>query len=142
PRTIRFREKKTGILTPNFTYETRTTGQKDRILVTTRKRIMLIVFGMIELIDLAKTPVVILGRRDATVQVDNLFDLRLYGAAERGVSRVHCQLEIKDGQLHVTDLGSSNGTYVAGKRLVPHQPYILKKGEDLALGRLPIQIMS
>lgn len=142
PTTIRFREKKTGILTGNFTYASRSAADKDRIHLSPNKRIMLFVSGMIEFIDFVKTPIVTLGRYDATTHVSNLFDLRQYGAAERGVSRIHCQLEVKDGQLYVMDMGSTNGTYVSGSRLKPHQPYALKKGEDIALGRLPLQIMS
>lgn len=34
-----------------------------------------------------------------------------------GVSRVHAKLQYRDGVLYVTDLGSTNGTYVNGNRL-------------------------
>lgn len=34
-----------------------------------------------------------------------------------GVSRVHAKLQYRDGVLYVTDLGSTNGTYVNGARL-------------------------
>lgn len=34
-----------------------------------------------------------------------------------GVSRVHAKLQYRDGVLYVTDLGSTNGTYVNGRRL-------------------------
>lgn len=34
-----------------------------------------------------------------------------------GVSRVHAKLQYRDGVLYVTDLGSTNGTYVNGSRL-------------------------
>lgn len=34
-----------------------------------------------------------------------------------GVSRVHAKLQYRDGMLYVTDLGSTNGTYVNGSRL-------------------------
>lgn len=34
-----------------------------------------------------------------------------------GVSRVHAKLQYRDGVLYVTDLGSTNGTYINGRRL-------------------------
>jgi pSer/pThr/pTyr-binding forkhead associated (FHA) protein len=109
--------------------------------VPTQKKIMLFVLGMVERINFAKTPIVTLGRCDRHQIMEDQLNLENYGAMERGVSRIHCRLELQDNQLIVTDLCSSNGTFVLGKRLDPNQPYTLKKGEELTLGRLPIQII-
>jgi len=110
--------------------------------VLTQHKIMLFILGMIERVDFAQTPVVILGRFDRHLKTDDQLDLSNYGAIERGVSRVHCKLEFKDSQVIVTDLGSANGTYVSGVRLDSGQSYTLKKGEELTLGRLPIQFIA
>lgn len=111
-------------------------------MVGDQSMIILFVLGMAERIDFARTPVVTLGRFDADTKASDQLDLTGYRAVERGVSRQHCQLEFKDNRVVITDLGSSNGTYVTGKRLEPHQPYVLEKGEELILGRLPIQVMT
>ena len=39
------------------------------------------------------------------------------------------------------DLGSSNGTYLNGRRLNPHVEEPLKHGDIVAVGKLKIQIL-
>lgn len=51
-----------------------------------------------------------------------------------GVSRHHCKVEFRDGQLILTDLNSSCGTYIHGKRVPPNTPVILKSGSSFCLG--------
>jgi pSer/pThr/pTyr-binding forkhead associated (FHA) protein len=51
------------------------------------------------------------------------------------VSRLHCQLTATAESLHVKDLGSTNGTFVNGKRIQAAQ---LKNGDRLAVGRLEL----
>jgi pSer/pThr/pTyr-binding forkhead associated (FHA) protein len=45
------------------------------------------------------------------------------------------------GSVLVMDLGSSNGTYLNGRRLNPHVEEPLNHGDILALGKLKIQIL-
>jgi pSer/pThr/pTyr-binding forkhead associated (FHA) protein len=47
------------------------------------------------------------------------------------VSRRHCELNVKKDKVMVRDLGSSNGTYVAGKRI---QESEISAGETLTIG--------
>lgn len=68
-------------------------------------------------------------------------DLTAYNAAERGVSRLHASIFMRDQKLYIVDKGSTNGTYVAGQRLTPNQATLLHKGSEILLGRLRIQIM-
>ena len=49
------------------------------------------------------------------------------------VSGVHCCVEVGNGCLRVTDLNSTNGTYVNGTRLQPNQPVMLRAGDVLKL---------
>ncbi len=46
-------------------------------------------------------------------------DLRITG---EGISREHCELKEQEGQFFVTDLGSSNGTFVNEERIAPNTP--------------------
>ncbi len=108
----------------------------------THKRMALFILGVAERIDFEVMPRIILGRFEGEGKQSHHLDLTDYGAINKGVSRVHCRLEFKDGKLLVTDLDSSNGTYVSGKRLIPHQPRVLQRGEELVIGRLPIQVVS
>lgn len=49
------------------------------------------------------------------------------------VSRQHCQIDLLGDKLTVRDLGSSNGTFVNGKRIAESP---LKAGDKLAVGRV------
>ena len=69
------------------------------------------------------------------------FDLNPYGALQHGVSRVHAKLLMINDQLYVVDLNSTNGTYLHRRRLQPNEPSLLKKGDELLLARMRMQIM-
>lgn len=57
--------------------------------------------------------------------------LTLHG---EGVSRVHCLLTLREGSIIVRDLGSSNGTWLNGKRVTIEQDTPISKGDVLAIG--------
>lgn len=38
-----------------------------------------------------------------------------------GMSRQHCQIENVDGEIFITDLGSTNGVLIDGQKIEPHQ---------------------
>ncbi|MEI6042825.1 MAG: FHA domain-containing protein [Chloroflexota bacterium] len=50
------------------------------------------------------------------------------------VSRRHIQLELRNGQVFISDLGSANGTNVNGQSLLPNQPRLLMPGDLVQLG--------
>lgn len=52
------------------------------------------------------------------------------------VSTHHARLEVAAGTLHVTDLGSTNGTYINGQRLSPQSAARLNPNDQLRLGQL------
>jgi pSer/pThr/pTyr-binding forkhead associated (FHA) protein len=67
-------------------------------------------------------PVCVLGRRqDCGLQIPLM-----------GISRQHCQLTVQGTKITVKDMGSSNGTYVNGKRVQQEQE--LAAGDRLQLG--------
>lgn len=68
-------------------------------------------------------------------------DLSPYQAYARGVSRLHAVLKRETTHVFIMDLGSSNGTFVNGKRLPPHVDYTIANGDVIALGKLKIQIL-
>ncbi len=55
------------------------------------------------------------------------------------VSRRHCELEVSGAEITIRDLGSSNGTYVNGKRIAETR---LKPGDRVVVGpaRFVVQI--
>jgi len=67
--------------------------------------------------------------------------LNAYRPMERGISRLHASLFVRDHKLYIVDHASTNGTYVSGERLRPDMPVILGRGCDILLGRLRIQVI-
>jgi hypothetical protein len=68
-------------------------------------------------------------------------DLTPYQAYASGVSRLHAVVKRDADRVLVMDLGSSNGTYLNGRRLNPHMEESLNHGDIVALGKLKIQIL-
>src|SRR4051812_49990958 len=54
------------------------------------------------------------------------------------VSRKHCELFEKKGLLLVKDLGSSNGTFVNGKRI--QEQRVLEPGDELTIGQVMLKV--
>ncbi len=77
-------------------------------------------------------PQITIGRSSmATIQLND---------PTRKLSRLHAQLDAADGNLHITDLGSSNGTYLDGRRI--HRRTRLRIGSLLRLGGIHLQIAT
>src|SRR4051812_11337004 len=54
------------------------------------------------------------------------------------VSRKHCEIFEKKGLLMVKDLGSSNGTFVNGKRI--QEQRVLEPGDELTIGQVKLKV--
>lgn len=71
---------------------------------------------------------IILGRDASLCQL-------VFSASEKAISGVHCKIQNIDGTIQLTDMGSTNGTFLdTGVRLVPHVPQILLDGQEFYLG--------
>lgn len=83
---------------------------------------------------------IIIGRRDPSTGGMPDVDLTAYAGYRMGVSRRHAAIRLYDRQLHVSDLGSSNGTFLNGIRLVAHRPYQLRDGDEVRLGQMVLRL--
>lgn len=63
-------------------------------------------------------------------------DLRIRAPS---ISRNHASLLIQNGQYFLQDGGSSNGTYINGKRLAPNRPYPVALGDQLKFGEVLVR---
>lgn len=82
----------------------------------------------------------VVGRLDpATGEIPEI-DLSPYAAYQMGISRRHAIIRWEDEQLHLIDLGSRNGTYVNGKKAQPHQPFKLRDGDEMRLGKMALKL--
>lgn len=68
-------------------------------------------------------------------------DLSAYKAYECGVSRLHAVVRLRAEELTITDLGSANGSYVNGARLVPNSEQRITSSDLIALGKLKFQLV-
>jgi len=68
-------------------------------------------------------------------------DLNPYDAFSEGVSRMHVSLRIANGDVFISDLGSSNGTKINGQKVAPHVEYRINHGDMIILGKLKIQVL-
>ncbi|MBN1122820.1 MAG: FHA domain-containing protein [Anaerolineae bacterium] len=75
-----------------------------------------------------------IGRLTDETPVD--LDLNPYHAEEYGVSREHAMLRPSDESLLISDLGSTNGTYYEGSKVVLGQPKPIKNGSVISFGKL------
>ena len=75
---------------------------------------------------LARHPIGILGAKlGRAAPADVIF-------ADKRISRRHCEVEIKNGEMLVTDLQSTNGTYVDGDKI--ETTTVLPEGSELKIG--------
>lgn len=83
----------------------------------------------------------ILGRSSVEIKTkEPLVDLAPFNALEYGISRVHALIrKTKDGY-QITDLDSSNGTWLENQRLIPKKPYPLDSGNRIRLGRMHLLV--
>ena len=56
---------------------------------------------------------------------------------DKKASRHHAKIEIVDGEVRVTDLGSNNGTKVNGENIVTH---LLTEGDEISIGATTIKV--
>jgi len=71
----------------------------------------------------------VLGEGETTAGREAESDIFL---ADITVSRRHCKFIVRDGGLHVEDMGSTNGTYVNGKR---QDRALLAPGDEVIVGK-------
>lgn len=62
-------------------------------------------------------------------------DLHLNITAFANVSNIHAEFRQSDGDVFLTDLGSTNGTFLNGRRLSPHVAEKLHPGDEVRFAR-------
>lgn len=72
-----------------------------------------------------------LTQAEMTVGRDPSADISI---ADQSISRKHAKLEKRDGKILISDLGSSNGSFINDKKLNPNEPTQLAKEDMVKLG--------
>jgi pSer/pThr/pTyr-binding forkhead associated (FHA) protein len=79
--------------------------------------------------------------RPADAALEAVLDLTELNAANHGVSKRHAMIRRSASGFEVLDLGSRNGTWLEGERLIPNKPYPLASGSQLRLGQMRLRVM-
>lgn len=80
---------------------------------------------------------IVIGRAYKDAKPD--IDLGPYGGSQAGVSRLHSRLMRQGDDWSVEDLGSTNGTFVNGTKVAPHQKKRVKSGDIIRCGQIELQ---
>ncbi|MGE0528963.1 MAG: FHA domain-containing protein [Bdellovibrionales bacterium] len=89
---------------------------------------------------------IVTAKGSTTKKVDG--DLLTVGRAEdcnlsithETLSRRHMSITLKDGQCFIEDHGSSNGTFINGKRLRPHEPRHVQPEDQIQLAQSGVKL--
>ncbi|MEM2507264.1 MAG: FHA domain-containing protein [Nitrososphaeria archaeon] len=80
---------------------------------------------------------IIVGRNEKTQKIEVRFpdgNIKCLGITDPGVSRKHLKIEVNEGKIRVTDLGSRNGTFINGSKIMPNIPYELDVEAKVKIG--------
>lgn len=90
----------------------------------------------------------VMGKKEFTIgrqmpEADNQPDVDLspYKAFSLGVSRMHATVKVAEQGIYLTDLGSSNGTYLNNQRLKANESYPLKHKDVVTFGLFRVQVL-
>jgi DnaJ-class molecular chaperone len=81
-----------------------------------------------------------LGRHDEGQSIISDVDLSAHQAFDQGVSRLHAIIKF-DQEMTITDLGSSNGTFINGEKVEAYIPHPIVFGDLLTLGKMKLTIV-
>ena len=83
----------------------------------------------------------IFGRQSEKKLEGSLFDLTPMGGYQMGISRRHAVIRKVENGLELTDLGSTNGSWLNEERLVPFKPYSLIDRSQIRFGRMRLLVI-
>lgn len=107
-----------------------------------RREVYILVRGIRERLTVTPGLSSYIGRFHPLNPINPDLDLTPYGVERYGISRVHACLDLDYAhRLYLTDLNSSNGTLVAGRRLTPYLPALLHNGDEVVFGTLLVKVM-
>ncbi len=84
--------------------------------------------------------VVIVGRTSYFDPHEAVVNLGPFDAHDKGVSRRHLRLRRRGTLIYASDLGSTNGTWLNGQRLIAFGERLLRNGDELKLSQLELRV--
>jgi hypothetical protein len=124
----------------DFRSELKTAPFAGNALFQSHTTLILALIGTELVLPIVVTGRMTMGRYDLEMDEKAHLDLMPYGGQRAGVSRMHAVLYRTQHTISLADLGSTNGTYLNGMRLVPHQPRLLREGDEIRLGNMQFHV--
>lgn len=107
--------------------------------------ITLLVNNAVETVSFSQSNRAIVGRLHSSSAQQTTQEIQLdlsgYGYDSQSISRKHAMLALEDNYLYLTDLQSTNGTFISGVRLNPGIPYLIKPTDTITFGTLPVNVL-
>jgi hypothetical protein len=100
-------------------------------------------FRVIETGEVLHVPVrsaMTIGRSDLENTIRPDVDLAPYGGYQKGVSRRHAIILLREDHLVVRGLSTTNGTWINGVLLATGEEAPLRNADELMIGRMPLMI--
>jgi pSer/pThr/pTyr-binding forkhead associated (FHA) protein len=82
----------------------------------------------------------ILGRKVENIH-ETILDLSAYGAYGLGVSRLHVLVQKTKNGYEVSDMDSTNGTWLNDEELIPNKFYPISSGAQIRMGKMYIALL-
>lgn len=82
----------------------------------------------------------ILGRKVDNIH-ETILDLSAYGAYGLGVSRLHLLIQKTNNGYEVSDMDSTNGTWLNDEELIPNKFYPITSGARIRMGKMNIALI-
>jgi len=114
--------------------------QITRVYPPPTEGVLLFLLNVGEPIGLVVEKEFVLGRGEV-LGTEYLFNLAEFQAYSLGVSRRHALIRAVEDKYVLTDLNSSNGTWLNGERLLPNKPHDLPRDSVVQLGRLQLVVV-
>lgn len=109
--------------------------------IPVRSDLRLIVLNSGRVLECPDQENVIIGRSDATTGDVPDIDMTPDNALELGVSRRHACITFRDNQVFLTDLGSTNRTFLNRQVMMRGQPYEIQDGDEVRLGNVIVKVI-
>lgn len=65
-----------------------------------------------------------------------------YDPGRNGISRLHAVIDRKDGKYWIQDLNSTNGTWLNGQGLLPHESRVIQNGDRIVMAELDYEFRA
>lgn len=121
-------------------FQTFDTDELQRRLGIPADGIMVILQESGQEIAIVKEKRFILGRKVENIH-ETILDLSAYGAYGLGVSRLHLLIQKTKNGYEVSDMDSTNGTWLNDEELIPNKFYPINSGARIRMGKMYIALL-